>query len=111
MIYFNYGQNYYWRVKAYHDYDSSEWSDVRFFTTKGDVIAKYPTDNFEGFIPGDSIIFHTIFGSQYGELIISEDSSFDVQFYYIFDSTKIARIKVSNNPPKYDTLTKVATET
>ncbi|HHW59779.1 MAG: T9SS type A sorting domain-containing protein [Bacteroidales bacterium] len=105
----NYGQNYYWRVKAYHDYDSSEWSDVRFFTTKGDVIAKYPTDNFEGFIPGDSIIFHTIFGSQYGELIISEDSSFDVQFYYIFDSTKIARIKVSNNPPKYDTLTKVAT--
>ncbi|HON98756.1 MAG TPA: hypothetical protein PK222_10970, partial [Bacteroidales bacterium] len=106
-----YNQKYFWRVMAYHQNDSADWSLTRLFTTKSnlDITPKFPVNNYTDFIPGDVIKAYAIWGSNGGELLLSEDSSFDVQFYYAFDSTDIIITKIQNTPPKYDTTVNVTT--
>lgn len=106
-----YGQKYFWRVKAYHDLDSSDWSAIRTFTTKSDtdITPKFPVDDYVDFIPGDIIKAYAIWGSNGGELLLSEDISFSLSFYYAFDSTDIIITKIQNTPPKYDTTVSVGT--
>jgi hypothetical protein len=106
-----YGQKYYWRVKAYHDLDSSDWSAIRTFTTKysTDIIPKFPVDEYTNFIPGDSIKVHAIWGSNGGELLLSEDSSFSIYFYLPFDSLQIKITKIQTTPVKYDTTVVIRT--
>ncbi len=106
-----YNQKYFWRVMAYHQYDSADWSLTRLFTTKSDtdITPKFPVNNYTDFIPGDTIIAYAIWGSKGGELILSEDTSFDVPFYYVFDSTDIVITKIQTTPPKYDTTVSVIT--
>lgn len=107
-----YDQKYFWRVMAYHQYDSAAWSATRLFNTKSasDIKPKFPVNDYADFIPGDTITAYAIWGSKGGELVLSEDSSFDVPFYYVFDSTDIIITKIQNTPPKYDTTVSVVTD-
>ena len=107
-----YNQKYFWRVMAYHHYDSANWSLTRLFNTKShlDITPKFPVDNYTDFIPGDTITAYAIWGSKGGELLLSEDSSFDMPFYYVFDSTDIIITQIQKTPPKYDTTVSVVTD-
>ncbi|MDD4150303.1 MAG: fibronectin type III domain-containing protein, partial [Bacteroidales bacterium] len=39
-----FGQKYYWRVRAFHTNDTSNWSEIRNFTTKDTIILVSPSD-------------------------------------------------------------------
>ena len=107
-----YNQTFFWRVKAYHQKDSADWSATRLFTTKShlDIKPKFPVNDYVGFIPGDTIKVYNIWGTKGGELLLSENSSFDIPFYYVFDSTDIVITKIQSTPPKYDTTAIVITD-
>ncbi len=45
LSYLQYGADYYWRVRAYHSYDSSAWSPVWHFTTPANIALDRPVQD------------------------------------------------------------------
>lgn len=99
----DYGEKYYYRVRAIHIYDTSDWcSPVAFFTR--DSVAFHPTSPLDAdtaIHPVDSIRVRGIYGTNSYEVQFSVDSVFTAPQIFHWDSTAMW-IKFSSGA--YDTI-------
>lgn len=80
MTKMNYNTTYYWRVKIYSDWDSSQWSNVQSFTTVVKPVLKSPT-SFYTMGPGvaGKLVWDKLLGSSYYEIQYDTNSTFASQ--------------------------------
>jgi hypothetical protein len=72
-----FGTTYYWRVLAYHDLDSTEWSEVFSFTTIDEVVLSKPEDGTGGIDIFPTFEWESISGITSYCLWIDDNPDFD----------------------------------
>ena len=89
----NNNRTYYWRVIAFNDSNSSDWSSIYSFTTiLGTPIQIYPANNAAYFKQNDSLVWKPVSGAELYELQVSKTVDFDS---LVFDMSNILKTSYS----------------
>ncbi len=73
---FNFSQQYFWRVRAEHPDDISDWTDPSSFTTLDNITLLAPEDNAIGVIRSVQFVWEEVPGAVSYEIFIDKDSNF-----------------------------------
>lgn len=84
----DYGQRYFYRYRAMHMNDTSDWCVERTFTTKDTIKIKLPAVATVNYQPTDSIKWSSIVGSKFGQYEIDTDPSFSSPELFQTDTTR-----------------------
>lgn len=101
-----YGQDFYYRIKAYHSADTSDWSEVRYFQTYSYPVLQTPLDLAVDQIPVVELQFKGIVGSASYQYEYSIYSDFSISQIINVPLTAQTIINPSN-PVTRDTVVKV----
>lgn len=82
LQFLSYGFNYFWRVRGVHNTDTSEWSPVYSFTTKGAVELEYPANNDDEVFPLAEFKWKRIGGTDIYTIQIDVDPNFSAPTTY-----------------------------
>jgi hypothetical protein len=85
-----YGQTYYWRVKAFHSLDTSNWSNTNNYVTKDSVPIISPVNGSTTVTPVNACKVKSILGTRKYEFWVDSNSNFATPFVFYWDSTKIS---------------------
>lgn len=101
-----YGDQYFWRVRGIHIYDTSEWSTTFTFWTQDSIDLFQPVDSSIDISPVDTLKWNSIYGTTKYQIAFDTDTLFPSPFYQNVDSSAFYF-----NPSSNDTLAKVAADT
>lgn len=82
---FNFGDDYYWRVKAEHSEDISPWSETSIFTTINSITLESPEDNSVETTKCPRFVWEEILGASGYEIYIDTDENFNNPNEFISD--------------------------
>lgn len=81
-----FGTHYYWRVKAQHFADISEWSDVWSFATTNTILLESPEDGATGVLQCPRYTWQKVDGANRYIIWVDTDENFSNPFIYTSDS-------------------------
>ncbi|HZK09183.1 MAG TPA: T9SS type A sorting domain-containing protein [Bacteroidales bacterium] len=96
--YVYYGQKHYWRMRAVHDTDSSEWTEVRSFTTDNAIVLKKPDNGEVNSRLNHELRWTEFKGTQTYDYQIHINENWTNALMYFVDS-----VRVPTPPLKYGT--------
>ena len=73
---FNFGEDYYWRVKAEHSEDISPWSETSIFTTTNSITLESPEDNSVEGTKCPRFMWEEVLGASEYQLYLDTDENF-----------------------------------
>lgn len=83
-----YGQAYMWRVKAYHQLDTSDWADVFTYITRDSVPIILPVNGSNTVTPINVCKVKSILGTRKYEFWVDSTNAFLTPVVFYWDSTK-----------------------
>lgn len=98
-----YNMTYYWRISAFHELDTSDWSNTLEFKTRAYPILQKPTNNSVDVIPTVMLQFKAIWGATQYQYQYSTDSTFST-YNQINVPLSYQTIINPNNPNTRDTV-------
>ena len=76
-----FGATYYWRARARHSVDTSDWSSARNFTVKSTVSLSSPSNGATNQNPNVTIDWNTVYGITYYDYEVDTTSDFNSSMY------------------------------
>ncbi|MFH1121708.1 MAG: T9SS type A sorting domain-containing protein [Bacteroidota bacterium] len=71
-----FAQKHYWRVRARHQFDTSSWSDARYFTVVSDLVLENPANNAVNISPDARLKWKKIEGLSKYNIYLATDEQF-----------------------------------
>lgn len=89
LNYVYYGETMYWRLRALHDADTCDWSEVRSFTTDNEITLDKPNNGTTNFGLAEFIKWDKFDGTFEYDYQVHNNASFNGALNYFVDSTEV----------------------
>jgi hypothetical protein len=105
-----YGEEFYYKIRAYHSKDTTDWTAVTYFITRNSPVLQTPADSVVDALPTVQLQFKGILGSDYYEYEYSTFSDFSASTFIYVPLTAQSIINPANVNTR-DTVVKVIADT